>query len=293
MIGIRRIAASVAAVFCFAAVLRADLSSVSGPRLSFSLKGGWTSVDGGDLTRIQTDWNVYRAEWLKSNPGNSIKGEYHTLGGAWFGGADLVFHLSRRWGITLGTDRLYFSRGAGDNRQEIAGPYGTSVDTRGLKASAIPVRLGFLRQAVFSPKWRAFLTAGAGCYFAQVTIDDKSESPGGSYRDKTEARANGFGFHGGAGLEYSLTNRLALVLEAAGRLVRIKGFEGSRIHSTASGSYSEDGTLTYFEYEDFGRWFGWTEIRNSPAEYPDVRDSRDARVDFSGVGIRLGLRFSL
>lgn len=293
MTGLRRIAAFVAAVLCCASVLRADLESWSGPRLSLALKGGWTSVDGGDLTRIQKDWNAYQTEWLKRNPANSLKGEYHALGGAWFAGADIIFHLSRRWGITLGTDRLFFSRGAGDNRRELAGPFGTSVDTRDLRASAIPVRLGFIRQAAFSPKWRAFLTAGAGYYFAKVSIDDRFEYPGGSYRDKSEARAGGFGFHGGAGLEYGLTDRLALVLEASGRIVRIKGFDGSRLHSTASGSFSEEGTLTYFEYEDFGRWFGWTEIRNSPAEYPDVRDSRDARVDFSGLGIRLGLRFSL
>ncbi len=290
---IRKIAASVAAVFCFAAVLHADLESASGPRFSFSLTGGWTSVAGGDLTGIQKDWNAYQTEWLKRNPANSLKGEYHALGGSWFAGAEVVFHLSRRWGVTLGTDRLFFSKGTGANRREISGPYGTSVDTRDLRASAIPVRLGFIRYAVFSPKWRAFLTAGAGYYFAKVTIDDKLESPGGNSRDKTEARAKGVGFHGGAGLEYGLTDRLALVFEAAGRFARIKGFEGSRTHSVPSGSYSGDGTLTYFEYEDFGRWFGWTEIRNSPAEYPDVRDSRDARVDFSGVGVRIGLRFSL
>lgn len=273
--------------------MNAGPASEAGPRFSIALKGGWTSVSGGDLATIQTDWNAYLAEWVKQNSGTSLKGDYRALGGAWTAGADVVFRLSRRWGLSLGTDRLYFARGAGDNRTEVAAPYGTTVDTRDLRASAIPVRLGIIRWADFSPKWRAFLTAGAGYYFARVTLDDRSEFAEGSYRDKTEARADGFGFHGGAGLEYNLTNRLALVLEAAGRIVRIKGFDGSRTHITASGSYTEDGRLTYFEYEDFGRWFGWTEIRNSPADHPDTRGSRDARVDFSGLGVRIGLRFSL
>ncbi len=288
----RRIVIAAAAAFCLA-VMGVVPASAAGPRFSIALKGGWTSVAGGDLTTIQSDWNAYLTEQVKRNSGTSLKGEYRALGGAWSAGADVIFHLSRRWGLSLGTDRLYFARGAGDNRTEIAAPYGTSIDTRDLRASAIPVRIGIVRWAEFSTKWRAFLTAGAGYYFAKISIDDNSEYPGGSYRDKIEARANGFGFHGGAGLEYNLTSRLALVFEAAGRLVRIKGFDGSRTHSTATGSYSEDGTLTYFEYEDFGRWFGWTEIRNSPADYPDTRDSRDTRVDFSGLGIRIGLRLSL
>lgn len=288
----RRITAAAAAAIFLAAACAAP-ASAAGPRFSIALKGGWTSVAGGDLAAIQSDWNAYLAEWVKRNPGTSLKGEYRALAGAWSAGADLVFHLSGRWGISLGTDRLFFAKGSGDNRTEIAAPYGTTVETRDLRAAAIPVRLGIVRWVNFSPNWRAFLTAGAGVYFAKVSLDDTSEYPGGRYREKTEARSSGFGFHGGAGLEFNLMNRLALVLEGTGRIVRIKGFDGSRTRITASGSASENGRFTYFEYEDFGRWFGWAEIRNSPAEYPDVRDSRDARVDFSGLGVRVGLRLSL
>ncbi len=191
---------------------------------------------------------------------------------------DVIFYLSPRLGISLGSGYIY------GNKIKDANKVILSVWTYayGMKMSAIPVRLGVCYSLPVSSRIRIFLNGGVGYYFAKwsESIDWMASTI------DQEAKASGIGFHGGLGFEFKLVSRFALVLEGQGRYAKIGEFKGKTLDSI-------EGTLYYYENPSMGNWYPKVGIVDIDGFMPvGVRNLRKAEVDFSGFTLRAGIKIA-
>ncbi|MFQ6083177.1 MAG: SH3 domain-containing protein [Candidatus Aminicenantia bacterium] len=255
------------------------------------LSGGMNYLVIGDSNEFMegdTDW----FEDLAMAYGGTTDGEFKKIHlGLDFEG-DMIVYLNPRFGISVGSGYIYGKKGKDVSMITITWPAETETDTHDTKVSAIPVKIGVYYSLPMSSNARFFLNAGAGYYFARWSDSFRFEWNGDWYTSDSEAKGNGIGFHGGVGFEIDIARNFAFVIEGYGRYAKIDGFEGSRKRRSSGGlNESEKGTLYYCEWQDFGDWYSWIGVRDEePPSGADIRNVREAKVDFSGFTIKAGIK---
>lgn len=108
------------------------------------------------------------------------------------------------------------------------------------------------------------------------------------------AKDNGFGFQGGLGFEYSVSDSVVLFLEGTGRYVNLKNWDVENVFRNALGTDMVTGTFWYVEEyeEDTGKYYANLELSDEEPSDPDYRNIRKAEVSFSGVVFKVGVKFS-
>ncbi len=191
---------------------------------------------------------------------------------------DVIFYLSPRLGISLGSGYIYGNKAKDSNKVILSG----QTYAYGMKMSAIPVRLGVYYSLPMSSRIRIFLNGGAGYYFARwsESIDWMA------FTMDQEAKASSIGFHGGLGFEFKLVSHFVLVLEGQGRYVKIGEFKGKTLDFI-------EGTLYYYETPSAVNWYPKVGIVDIDGFMPGgARNLRKAKVDFSGFTVRAGIKIS-
>ena len=261
-------------------------------KLDLKITGGITHISGGD-------WNTSmegRSEWmryLREQAGSIYNSELDFLdGGKEFDG-QIVFYLSPNVALGVGAgyiDVQGFSRST-TTTEGVTGNSGTDYE-----CSAIPVTFGFYYFIPVSPKIKFSVGAGAGYYFARFSADHRREDGDGFWvTNEREGTSGDFGFHGGIGFEYSLSQSISIVVEGVGRYAKIDGFEGIQNRADANGwRDSTEGSDYWVEYQQQGiQWFPRVIISAETPSNPDYKNVRSAVVDFSGFALRIGLKIKL
>lgn len=189
---------------------------------------------------------------------------------------DVIFYLSPRLGISLGSGYIYGNKAKDANKVILL----DQTYAYGMKMSAIPVRLGVYYSFPISSWGRFFLNGGVGYYFAKWS---ESIDWVASTTDQ-EAKGNGIGFHGGVGFELKLVSHFALIFEGKGRYVKIRGFEGKKLDFI-------EGTLNYYESQILGKWYPKVDVIDGLTPI-GIRNLREAKVDFSGFTFRAGIKIN-
>jgi len=253
--------------------------TVEAGTISFRLHGGVSYLRGGDLNDGLQGWADY---WIAEY--NAYGHPYQTgafnpihLGGN-FGG-DVIFQVTPRMGIGLGTEYLMAKR-----TSTLTFQGGVTWDYFG-KPAAVPAKLSVF---YFLPAGKAFQVvfhAGLGYYWAKARLEShtKSASPMDYIIDSS---ASGIGFHGGVGLEWTLSSHLSFLIEGAGRYASFSGFEGT---TTIVGSGGWSGKLYYCgSSAPVLAHFNYIDLLASPPSGPGFSFTREAKIDFSGFGLRVG-----
>ena len=147
-----------------------------------------------------------------------------------------------------------------------------------------------------SSKSRISLIAGADYYFSSFSSSGYRENDTPYWINSDSTGSGGdVGFHGGIGLEYSISNNIAIVIGGFGRYAKISGFEGTRDQNDSNGwSDSTEGKHYYFEQVvSTGEWISLTSFGTVPPSGENVRNVRDFEIDFSGFTVRVGLKITL
>jgi hypothetical protein len=113
---------------------------------------------------------------------------------------------------------------------------------------------------------------------------------------KGDAKAQGFGYFGGLGYDWAVSESIALVFEAIGQYAPIKGFSGTGTYqdSTLNDPISEDGKLYAYNAALKGRSaVPLIIIRSQKPAEAYVENAREATIDFSGLSLRLGVKIKL
>ncbi len=261
-----------------------SLAQAEGVKIGLRLTGGMNSLSTGDINKDIQGENDYWKGWH----GMTISGEFQKIRYGFDGQADLLIYFTPRFGLSLGSGYILGKKDAG--QVTLTSPSDNRSESLINQISAIPILAGLFFIYPISSGSRIFVQAGGGYYFAKYSQSGDYDRTGDinfSEEWTQNAAANGFGFHGGLGFEFDLGRNVAFVIEGFGRRVQIDGFKGDWIHRYSDRDpYTGHGSLYYWE------WEGIPNVRMGEEfpSYPDIKNVREAIIDFSGFAIRAGIR---
>jgi len=203
-------------------------------------------------------------------------------------GGEIGIPLSARVFLTLGAERLaggaeseiLFNRAGGLADAFMAHP----------EFKVLPVRAAIM----VYPADFLFLRFGLSYNFASCAYAYKFEREATWQEWSGEAKARGIGLLGGIGLEWRFGRNFALVGEVSGQYVPISGFEGTGTYQdeTLSVPATEEGTLYAFDAKSGLTSYALLYIRDKLPSEAGVENAREAKIDFSGFALRLGLKIT-
>jgi hypothetical protein len=250
---------------------------------TITISGGGQYAGGGDLNKGAVGLADYYGTAYGVEGGKDVKPPHLGL----IYGGEVAVSLTSRLSVSIGVD--YF-RASQESLVMFQGQ--TSQDTLAITPmfQAIPVRVGL----AYYPFSNFYAKLGFAYYFAKCGYTYRYEQDASWKENTGDASANGLGLWGAMGYEFVLSGTFSLVLEAQGQYASVKGFSGQDTSETSE---------TTEPIVDHGKLYAYdVKLPGSPG-YPlviisgrrpssdaYVENEREAKVDFSGVALRLGLK---
>jgi len=244
-----------------------------------SIFGGGNYISGGDLNEGAEGFAEFYRDELQ------IEGKGKPLHLGYIIGAELSFPLSSRLFLGIGADYLRGRKESSTEHSETLP--GNSFATRP-EIQALPLRMVFS----YYPASFLFLKGGVEYYFAKISYFYYFQE--GDYWKEWEGKADGqgLGIQGALGAEWNLSSYFCLFAEVTGRYAKIKEFEGEDTSTDSDGFvYTEEGTL--YSFQAIGanqKAYPQLFIRQKKPAEAWVTNPQEARMDLSGVALRLGFR---
>jgi hypothetical protein len=212
--------------------------------------------------------------------------------------ADAILYLTPQFGISIGTGYVRGGTLFGSGNQIITSSSTKETDSNAVTASAIPIKVGiyYTFSSVFAPQGKSssYLFGGIGFYSANYSFSEKYsyQTYWANYSEK--CKASGIGFYAGFGGESWINPNFAFIYEISGRYANIGGFTGNWQNDDNGTTSSGSGKLYYFEWLDstYGNWYPWTEVYADAPSGSTLRNVREAKIDFSGVGLKVGIKIN-
>jgi hypothetical protein len=241
--------------------------------------GSWAAV--GDLNKGASGIMDLYGNVLGITGTGGVRGLHIT----YIAGGEISYSLLPYFDLVLGVD--YLKGQSTSRRQYAVGEVPDILETLP-KIEALPFKIGFSYHLFPF----LYVKATAQYTFAKCSYLYRYEK--GSYWQEWEgsARAGGLGAGLAAGGEWEFYPGVFLVGEAQFKFSKIGGFKGKSLSKNSYGeSYTEDGILYAFQTQGTGESsFPVVFIRNDVPAEPGVSSARQARVDFSGLSLRTGIR---
>jgi len=138
-----------------------------------------------------------------------------------------------------------------------------------------------------------FLKIGIEYYFAKANYYYRYQTEDFWQEWSGNAKAQGIGFLVGAGYEYEIAPFAKLFVEAVGHYAKIEGFKGTdNYRESTSYSYSESGPLFFYKSQvGPDKTVSLLFIRERKPAEAWVVDAKEALIDFSGVALKVGIKF--
>lgn len=257
-------------------------SSGSSRRLyAVELSAGFGYIAGGDINRAIRGL----ADYYQARFGRPFDGR---VGSTRLGPA-LCFAFdywpNPRAGIGIAVDSVY----AGD---EVMLGYPGGAEEAGLEIvpeiDSIPVRVHF----AFAPAGALVVKAGVEYHFARCRYVYRLTEGAARTEWTGSARDGGLGYYASASLDRRIAGPVSVFAEAAARYARFSGFDGEATHTASDGTLSgEEGPLYFFlEKAGDAETAALLFVRARRPSGAEVLAARRARIDYSGVALRAGLR---
>ena len=250
-------------------------------RLKIRLFGGYGYLAGGDLnTGTEGLFNLWGD--LAVALGATRSGAFKPANFGFTFGGDVIFMFNPTIGIGFGSEYIRASR---DSEAVFTLPTGQLAISAGQTASAVPLKASLYICVPAGESVRMVLHAGAGYYLAKMSNDVLVSEPPDSLEYRNEADGKGIGFHGGLGFEIDFSPNAGFFIEARGRYAKFDGFTGDFTFAAGGVTLAtESGTLFYSENKGLVPNFYpiITVSDTAPVSSPNVRNIREAKIDFSG-----------
>lgn len=271
------------------------MAQEAAPKFSLKLRGGYGSMSGGDLTAIFDGINEFLQDVVARLPGATISGEIKKAKwGPEFDG-ELVYNFTHRFGVGLG---LGYIRRSADSQAELRiGTLGRALFGWESIVQAMPFTLSGYFNLQIASKLHVFAGAGVGYYF--VTMNYKSLEQNGLFgitawsENEGTAKNNKVGFQGGLGLEYKVSEHMALFIEGRGRYVNLKDWDVDNVYRNSFGSERFGGTFWYVDRHDAdtGKDYPSLELGDEEPSGSDFKNARKAEIGLSGIVFNLGVKY--
>lgn len=265
----------------------------------FTLKlgGGAGSWNGSDINNFFRDFNVRMNNTVGLIVGADVVGGIEELNyGPDFEG-EFIIELPRNFAVGVGIG--YMVR-TGDDTTEVS-LYGVSesigIETR---FTAVPITLNGYFNLPLGEKTKAYVKAGVGYYIGKSKYFVRQEArvlglPPAWEEDDGDASSNAFGFQGGVGIEFNLSESVAIFFETVGRYANLKNWEGRNKYNNYLGISESESVDWYYaeEYDDMTRqWYRTVQIMDEEPSGSYYRNVRKAEISYSGVAFRLGIKIT-
>jgi hypothetical protein len=275
--------------------LQAEAGGAEGfSRLSVRLYGGLSYIGAGDINTGSRGFfdllELYAAYGV-----GTFTGEYSSLHGGFDAGVDIVYQITPNIGLGLGAGFIRCTRGS-------AGVYSDEGQDAAVTAapaiSAIPIRLGAFLTFPASPTLD-FTAEVGGAYYAGLEFDLEQRLEFGPndwvefLYSGGEAGSSNLGFHGALGLEYEITAKTGIFVQAVGRYAMLGNFKTAwEIMNDGGGnSNTSDGVLYIRTESDPDFTFSEFTVRETPPVDDADTTYREPKFDLSGFSLQVGFRF--
>jgi hypothetical protein len=265
-------------------------------KLSVKLYGGYSHVLAGDVND-GSDFYFEVLEAYSAEGFGTFTGSYKPVHGGYNFGGDIIYQLSPKLGLGLGVGYMRNS----SSSQAIWIPEGSGGEpgpevtlTAAPTLTAMPIRLGVFFTTPLSKVLNLTADAGAA-YYAGLKLDatqrmEKSDQWQEMRVEGSERSGLDIGFQGSLGLEYMLSPKLGLFVEAAGRYAKFKNFElvtGTNEYSSGE-PYTTEGKL-YIETDTLGTYeiTGFTIVPTGEVADPEYYEPK---IDLSGFSLQAGIK---
>lgn len=250
------------------------------PELFLSL--GVNHLSGGEINQGMQGLVDYYSSILRT----PYSGEVKPLHLGYSFCAEFLFPLNEHFFLGLGADYLLTEK---ENRIELGNSSSSGLLITNPKAQALPIRISLS----YFPISFLYLKIGGEYYFARYTYLYRYRE--GDYFQEWmgESKANGLGVAGGIGFIQRLNNNISLFIETAGRYVKIDGFSGKNDYKESIGyEFFEEGSLYSYDIRVSGeKSYPVIFIRDKKPSEGGVTNVRLATIDFSGLSLRVGIKF--
>ncbi len=280
-------------VLCFLLVATSSFAEDNPKRFSLLLSGGYGTTGGGDMSKaFQGENELIRDVAVLG--GFTVTDTLQTASWGPEFEVEFLFRPFRNFGLCLGTGWLGKSEDArGAAKSSALGKFSIDWNT---DYRLIPVKLSVVYFLPAGAKLTAYAKAGAGYYFGRIkysaAVEENFAGAGTWELDEGTATNSSFGFHGGLGLEYSVSPALSIFLEAQGRYVRMNDWTADQKHSDPTSSISQTGTFWYAErfQADFGKSYATFVFYKDRPDESDLSNVRKMVVGFSGFAVKAGFK---
>jgi opacity protein-like surface antigen len=276
-------------IICTAAICGWAAIPAASTELYLKLGGGICLFSPQDVNRILTDWGEanrleaeYRNNWSylsRKSPGFDRGIEF---------AGELVFGLSSRIALSLGSGFLYGELQPEDTEVRILKPLGETVLAQPTTLSAVPLLAAAYYHIPLTGRFRIYFKAGTGLVWATYVQREGSrrvtaEKFGYTYEENATTRSPIY--LGGLGFDFSLESHVRFYLEGTYRRLLLSGFTGGEADGLPGGTL-----YAYEEYSpDLDFWQAKFRLWNQTPTGDTIRAAREAEVDLSGFSLILGV----
>jgi len=284
----------IALIASFGIFILLTANSPAQSKFSLKVKGGYTMISFHDLDSVITSHDRL-FEDISLNLGMSREGRLEKLSGGIDLEGEIMMMLTRKIGIGLGLGYIQSQKDS-STMLSFGSLFRLDSDME-LNIRAIPIKLDGFYFIPLSSGISFFLNGGIGYYIgkmnysfdmAEEILDFSSSSQAiGTVEDK------GIGYHAGLGIEMRLADSVAIFLDAGGRYVKLRNWEGEESSFNSEGlRESRSGILWYYEaYDpDFQKSYSNLLLSENQPEVSGADNSRKLEIDLSGLSLRLGIR---
>jgi len=262
-------------------------------KFNLKLSGGYGIIAGGDMPATTDGVNDVLAD-LATLEGFAVTDKLENAKwGAEFGG-EFIFNINRKFSVSLGME--YIRKATNSVAAIELGALASLSLEWEPEYTATPINLSGYYFLPLGQNTKGYVKAGVGYYFAKIkyTIRNEEELLGITYYEQQdgEAKDNGFGFHGGLGLEYSVAANIALFAEGTGRYVNLNDWDVENRTSSSMGDADETGKFWYAEEynEGTGKFYATMQLSEERPGDPGFRNVRKAKISLSGFALKLGIK---
>jgi hypothetical protein len=211
--------------------------------------------------------------------------------------AEAIYHLSDSFGIGVGSGFISASKTSTLMATLFIFNY---AETLHPQISAVPLTLNLHYFQPIGSRVNFHAFVGPALYFSKVIYERRLNFPAELVNVLDSFKPEGttaLGFQGGLGLEIKLSDRVFLLAEACGRMLRISGLTGQETGSGTVGGLPLNAvrTSTLWYYESYG--LAGTDINLSmETDRPSplfARNVREAAFSLGGITFQAGLRIRL
>ena len=292
----RKLIALSAMIFGFFFLTGIGIGQAQDSTKGFSLKitGGYGTMAVGDFNTVVEDQDSFYT-YIVSLMGYTRDGALKKLNNGIELEGEIIMKLPGNFGLGIGTGYYLRSKDSEFSVEDVA--FGKVNISLKPEFTAIPITLTFYYFLPSKSPVNLYLNGGVGYYFGKATFTLREDYepvgfPPGWIEIRSEAKDQGFGFHGGVGLEFNVISKVAFFIEGNGIYCKLKSWEGDAITEDSFGFSDEDsGTVWYYEHDmGLDRLYADFTMSEDKPDWWGISNVRKLEWNLSGLSLRVGIR---